>query len=336
MPAPKKYSDELRERATRLAVEARRDPASAVGAIRRIADQLGAHPEALRVWVKQAETDTGGRPGTTSGDAGPSGSALRQARQRLGPAPQGTAMSGVKRQYMGCAGRVSKRHQHGLPGLRAGTDRPRPDHRPAVDPRRASHRPGYRRADRAAPHAEFRTKGQLAIDLCTHAYADLPKVVDTMQRLALLWCPELPQLKRAERRWAAYVEPADLSLLRGDTLLHTDYSPDNVLIDGDAARLIDWAWPTLGAGFIDPSCLIVRLILAGHTSERAEACVSPAPAWTSATTRAVDVFASALARMSAQIAAADPHPWKNGMAEAALAWEAYRRATLRMTESSES
>lgn len=69
MPAPKKYSDELRERATRLAVEARRDPASAVGAIRRIAEQLGVHPEALRTWVKQAETDAGQRPGTTSSDA---------------------------------------------------------------------------------------------------------------------------------------------------------------------------------------------------------------------------------------------------------------------------
>lgn len=69
MPAPKKYPDELRERATRLAVEARRDPVSAVGAIRRIADQLGVHPEALRTWVKQAETDAGVRPGTTSNDA---------------------------------------------------------------------------------------------------------------------------------------------------------------------------------------------------------------------------------------------------------------------------
>jgi transposase len=68
MPAPKKYPDELRERATRLVVEARRDPASAVGAIRRIADQLGVHPEALRSWVKQAETDAGARPGTTSSD----------------------------------------------------------------------------------------------------------------------------------------------------------------------------------------------------------------------------------------------------------------------------
>ena len=67
--APKKYSDELRERATRMAVDARRDPASATGAIKRIADQLGVHPEALRTWVRQAEIDGGLRPGTTTDDA---------------------------------------------------------------------------------------------------------------------------------------------------------------------------------------------------------------------------------------------------------------------------
>ncbi|GAA2678652.1 transposase [Actinosynnema pretiosum] len=69
MAPPKKYPDELRDRATRMAVEARRDPASATGAIKRIAEQFGIHPEALRTWVKRAETDTGDRPGITTGDA---------------------------------------------------------------------------------------------------------------------------------------------------------------------------------------------------------------------------------------------------------------------------
>ncbi|WP_372474319.1 transposase [Rhodococcus rhodochrous] len=53
MGAPRKYLEELKERATRLAIEARRDPGSRTGAIKRIADQLGVHPEALRTWVRQ-------------------------------------------------------------------------------------------------------------------------------------------------------------------------------------------------------------------------------------------------------------------------------------------
>ncbi|WP_228803210.1 transposase [Nocardia farcinica] len=52
-----------------MAVEARQDPATRPGALKRIADQLGVHPEALRTWVKQAEVDGGVRPGTTTSDA---------------------------------------------------------------------------------------------------------------------------------------------------------------------------------------------------------------------------------------------------------------------------
>ncbi|ACY20778.1 transposase IS3/IS911 family protein [Gordonia bronchialis DSM 43247] len=69
MAAPRKYSEELKERATRMAVEARRDPESSRGAVKRIADQLGMHPEALRNWVRQAEIDGGVRAGTTTEDA---------------------------------------------------------------------------------------------------------------------------------------------------------------------------------------------------------------------------------------------------------------------------
>lgn len=52
-----KYPQELRERATRLAVDARRDADTRAGAIKRIADQTGVHKEALRTWVKNAEAD---------------------------------------------------------------------------------------------------------------------------------------------------------------------------------------------------------------------------------------------------------------------------------------
>ena len=65
----KKYPDELRERATRMTLEALADPARAKGAIRRIGEELGVHPEALHTWVKKAQIDQGTRPGTTTDQA---------------------------------------------------------------------------------------------------------------------------------------------------------------------------------------------------------------------------------------------------------------------------
>jgi transposase len=81
MSAPRKYPDELRERATRLAVEARKDPESRVGAVKRIADQLGVHPEALRTWVQRAERDEGLRPGPTTAEAARVAELEREVRE---------------------------------------------------------------------------------------------------------------------------------------------------------------------------------------------------------------------------------------------------------------
>jgi transposase len=48
MAAPRKYPDELRERAIRLAVDARKDPATLSGALARIGGQLRINPETRR------------------------------------------------------------------------------------------------------------------------------------------------------------------------------------------------------------------------------------------------------------------------------------------------
>lgn len=54
MPRPRKYPEELRERAVRLVFESGRP-------IAQVARDLGIHREALRLWVRQAEADAGQR-----------------------------------------------------------------------------------------------------------------------------------------------------------------------------------------------------------------------------------------------------------------------------------
>ncbi len=68
MPAPKKYPDELRERAVRMVFEVREETGQRKGALARVAQQLGINPETLRNWVNQAEIDGGVRPGTSTDD----------------------------------------------------------------------------------------------------------------------------------------------------------------------------------------------------------------------------------------------------------------------------
>jgi transposase len=66
MPTPRKYPDELRERAVRMVFEVRQQTGERIGAIARVADQLGINRESLRNWVRQAEVDGGQRPGVTT------------------------------------------------------------------------------------------------------------------------------------------------------------------------------------------------------------------------------------------------------------------------------
>jgi transposase len=66
MSKSKRYSPEVRERAVRMVFEHAGEYDSQWAAIRSIAGKMGCTPEALRRWVRRAETDAGKRPGLTT------------------------------------------------------------------------------------------------------------------------------------------------------------------------------------------------------------------------------------------------------------------------------
>jgi transposase len=68
MGSNKKYPPEMRERAVRLVFEQQAEYDSQWGAIESIAEKMGCSSEALRKWVRQAERDSGQRPGPTTNE----------------------------------------------------------------------------------------------------------------------------------------------------------------------------------------------------------------------------------------------------------------------------
>ncbi|RFS82204.1 aminoglycoside phosphotransferase [Actinomadura spongiicola] len=133
--------------------------------------------------------------------------------------------------------------------------------------------------------------------------------------------PDGVELKQASQRWSAYSDRPEL--FDGAWLSHTDWSPGNVLITGDRAYMLDWAWPTRGARWIDPACWVVWLIAEGHHPAHAEARAARVQAFAAAPDLAVTAFARAQAAMWEDIAENAPHP---ALDSAATTWVGHRTA----------
>ena len=77
MPAPRKYPNELRERAQRLVAEAREQDQTL--SLNAAVLRVGVNPDTLRGWCKQGDIDAGHRPGTTTSD----GQAIKQLQAEV-------------------------------------------------------------------------------------------------------------------------------------------------------------------------------------------------------------------------------------------------------------
>jgi hypothetical protein len=154
---------------------------------------------------------------------------------------------------------------------------------------------------------------------------DLPKVAGLLVRLGEVGCPDI-ELRRAEQRLERYAaRPADLRHFAGNSLLHTDLNNDNVLVD-EWAHLVDWAWATRGAPWLDAAYWVIWLMAAGgHAPESAEGWAGKVPAWLAAPREGITAFAVANANVWEEIGGAAPDQWTARMVTASNTWAAYRR-----------
>ncbi|WP_308315717.1 aminoglycoside phosphotransferase [Streptomyces sp. ISL-100] len=154
--------------------------------------------------------------------------------------------------------------------------------------------------------------------------ADLPKVADALVRLGEVACPDI-ELRHAEQRLERYAaSPADLDYFTGDSLLHTDLNNANVLVD-DTAHLVDWAWATRGAAWLDAGYWVIWLIAAGgHDPASAEQWAARVPAWQGAPSAGVTAFSVANANVWDEIGGATPNEWTARMVNAAQSWARFR------------
>ncbi|MEU4644784.1 hypothetical protein [Micromonospora sp. NPDC023814] len=142
-------------------------------------------------------------------------------------------------------------------------------------------------------------------------------------------CPSVAVPSFADR-WRTLIAP---ELVDGDTLLHTDMTPRNFLIESRSdrdvgetriVRLVDWSGPARGAAWIDTALLLLRLIRAGHHPAAAEEWGRQVPAFAEAPEPAVTAFAEALVVLWQRKQQAAPAPHHGPLLDAARRWAAHR------------
>ncbi|MFE1100289.1 protein kinase [Nocardiopsis alba] len=150
--------------------------------------------------------------------------------------------------------------------------------------------------------------------------SDRERVVEVLNRVSALPVPDIARGWQ-ETRWDRFATDEERELLAGDTVTYTDIHENNVLIERERTWLLDWAWPTLGASVITPSCLAVQLIASGHTPDSALGWVSGLEGWKTSSEESAVVFARVDVRMHRWSVEARPEEeWLKAMLVAAEAW----------------
>ena len=151
---------------------------------------------------------------------------------------------------------------------------------------------------------------------------DLDLIAAAVQDLATRECPPSVKL-RVEDRYRALDDHAEA--FTGTGLVHCDVNPDNVLITGDGAVcIVDWAFVSRGASWLEYGFMVPWLIRAGHSPQAAESWLAGFPLWNAADPEHIDLFASLLDQSWSRRNVGGAPPWLVEYAGLVRAWREAR------------
>jgi thiamine kinase-like enzyme len=111
----------------------------------------------------------------------------------------------------------------------------------------------------------------------------------------------------------------------GDTLLHTDLHPTNLIVTPRSLRIVDWAMAARAAPWIELALLAQWLIGSGPTPAQAEEWLVRHPSWAAIHPDVLDDFASRNAAKWSGKARQSKATWVHDLAAWTGQWSAYRR-----------
>ncbi|PZF88165.1 phosphotransferase family protein [Micromonospora deserti] len=113
--------------------------------------------------------------------------------------------------------------------------------------------------------------------------------------------------------------------MNGRMLVHSDLNPANLIVTTRGLRIVDWAWATRAASWVELALLVQWLIGSGHTPEQAEEWLARFPAWAATDREALDVFASKNASKWSVKSRQSTEEWVHDLGVWTGEWAAHRR-----------
>ncbi|SCL31629.1 phosphotransferase [Micromonospora inyonensis] len=111
----------------------------------------------------------------------------------------------------------------------------------------------------------------------------------------------------------------------GGNLVHSDLNPANLIMTASGLRIVDWAWATRAAPWLELALLAQWLIGSGHAPGQAEEWLAQFAAWAATDRRALDDFASRNASKWSAKARQSSEIWVHDLAAWTGEWAAHRR-----------